>query len=113
MKTAPAPAPINAPPIRNIVGNVFQPVEMCLGGQIEQHVDPPELTHRQLDELRAVRGVAEPTRLQRRRLASRSTHQFDGLLCRVDGHVAADHRRTFPGERQGGGASHAAAGTRD
>ena len=37
-----------------LVGEVLEPVEVRPGGEVEQHVDPAELAHRQLDELRAL-----------------------------------------------------------
>ena len=46
-----------------LVGEVLEPAEVGPGSEVEQHVDPAELAYRQLDELRAVAGVAETARL--------------------------------------------------
>ena len=96
-----------------LVGEVLEPVEVGPGGEVVQDVDPAELAHRQLDELRALGGIAEATGLQRHHLATRGPHDLNGLFRGLDRDVAADEQRALSGERQGSGASHASARARD
>jgi hypothetical protein len=90
-----------------------EPVEVGRGSEVEQHVDPAELTHRQLDKRPALGGVGETARLHGDHLAARGVNHLYGRCRRLGDHVAADDRRALAGERQGSGASHTPAGSRD
>ena len=67
-----------------VVGDVFEPAEVSLCSEVEQHVDPAVLAHRQLHELRAIGGITEKARLQRHHLAARSANHVDGAFSRLD-----------------------------
>jgi len=75
--------------------------------EVEQHVDPAELTHGEIDESCTLGRVAQNARLERDHLAAGGLDHLHRFLRRLHRDVAADDQRSFAGERQGGRASHA------
>ena len=91
------------------VGHALDPAEVRPAREVEQHVDPAEPAHRQVDESRAFGRIAEDAWLERHHLPADGRDQLECFFRRLDRHVTADDQRTFAGEGQGGGASHASA----
>jgi hypothetical protein len=84
-----------SPPQIALIGDVFEPVEICHRGVVEQHVDPPILAQGGIGQRRTLGRFGQMARLKGDHRSALGANHFKRSSSRGDVHVATDNRRTL------------------
>ena len=96
-----------------LVADVLEFAEVRSASEIEEDVEPAELTKREINELRALHRVVEQARLRRHHRAARTLNERGCLFGGLDADVAANDCGTLARESQCSCATNASAGSGD